>query len=213
MRQRGLRGSQKARFRPKTADSGHGWSVSPNRLRMAGPAEAPNRVLVSDITYIPPRQGWCCLAAVMDLYTRRIKGWSLENTMRTELVAIALRQAVFRERLAPGFLFHSDRGSQYASEPFRDLLCRHGAIPSMSAKGNCYDNAAMESFWATLKSEMGMNEPFETLEDARLDIFDYIEIFYNRQRLHSALGYRSPLDYEQQFMRQITGPSVSEIPG
>ena len=129
---------------------------------MVGPDEATNRVLVSDITYMPARQGWRYLATVMDLCT-----------------------------------FHSDRGSQYASEQFRDLLCRHGAAPSMRAKGNCYDNAAMESFRATLKSGMGMNEPFETQEDARLGIFDYIEVFCNRQRLHSALGYRSPLDCER----------------
>jgi len=133
--------------------------------------------------------------------------------MRTDLVADAFLQATFRSRPDPGMLFHSDRGSQYASEQFRDLLGRHGAVPSMSAKGNCCDNAAMESFWATLKSGMGMNEPFETQEDARLDIFDYIEVFYNRQRLHSSLGYRSPLDCEQQLMRQNTGPSMSEISG
>jgi len=213
MRQRGLKGSQKARFRPKTTDSGHGCPVSPNRLRTAGPVAAPNRVWVSDITCIPTRQGWRCLAAVMDLGTRRIKGWSLRDTMKTDLVADAFLQATFRSRPDPGMLFHSDRGSQYASEQFRDLLGRHGAVPSMSAKGNCCDNAAMESFWATLKSGMGMNEPFETQEDARLDIFDYIEVFYSRQRLHSSLDYRSPLDYEQQLMRQNTGPSMSEISG
>ena len=187
--------------------------VSPNRLRTAGPVAVPNRVWMSDFTCIPTRQSWRCLAAVMDLGSRRIKGRSLSDTMRADLVADACLQATFRSRPGPGMLFHSDRGSQYASGQFRDLIGRHGAVPSMSAKGNCCDNAAMKSFRATLKSEMGMNEPFETQEDARLGIFDYIEVFCNRQRLHSSLGCCSPLDCEQQLMRQNTGPSMSEISG
>lgn len=213
MRWHGLYGCRKARFRPQTTDSDHNGPISPNRLRTMAEVEAPNRVWVSDITYIPTREGWSYLAAVMDLGTRNVKGWSLKDTLKTDLVSDAFRQAVFRYRPDPGLIVHSDRGCQYASEPFRDLLARHDALGSMSAKGNCYDNAAMESFWATLKNELNIKKPFQNQEEARQVIFEYIEVFYNRQRLHSSIGYQSPLDYETQLMRENTAPRLSEISG
>lgn len=213
MRLHGLYGCRKARFRPQTTDSDHNGPISPNRLRTMAEVEQPNRVWVSDITYIPTREGWSYLAAVMDLGTRNVKGWSLKDTLKTDLISDAFRQAVFRYRPDPGLIVHSDRGCQYASEPFRDLLARHDALGSMSAKGNCYDNAAMESFWATLKNELNIKEPFQNQEEARKVIFEYIEVFYNRQRLHSSIGYQSPLDYEAQLMRESTAPRLSTISG
>ena len=196
MKQKGLRGAQKARFRPRTTDSRHDLPISPNRLADLPGVDRVNQVWVSDITYIPTLEGWLYLAAFMDLKSRKIKGWTIRDHMRTELVETAFRQALYREGPVPGLVAHSDRGSQYASREFRQLLDRHQVLSSMSAKGNCYDNAAMESFWATLKSEMRIKKPFSTKEEARLAIFDYIEVFYNRRRIHSAVGDLSPLDYE-----------------
>lgn len=196
MKQKGLHGAQKARFRPKTTDSRHALPISPNRLAEMLAVERINQVWASDITCIPTREGWMYLAAFMDLKSRKIKGWTIRDHMRAELVETAFLHAVFREGPVPGLIVHSDRGSQYASRGFRSLLDSHQALSSMSAKGNCYDNAAMESFWATLKTDLGINQPFKTKEEARLVIFDYIEVFYNRRRIHSALGYESPLDYE-----------------
>lgn len=196
MRQKGLHGAQKARYRPRTTDSRHDLPISPNRLAELPSVERINQVWVSDITYIPTLEGWMYLAAFMDLKSRRIKGWTLRDHMRTELVETAFRRALVQTGPVPGLIVHSDRGSQYASREFRSLLLRHQALSSMSAKGNCYQNAAMESFWATLKSEMGINKPFRTKEEARLAVFDYIEVFYNRRRIHSATGDASPLDYE-----------------
>lgn len=196
MKQNGLQGAQKARFRPRTTDSRHDLPISPNRLAELGDVQRINQVWVGDITCIPTREGWLYLAAFMDLKSRKIKGWDIRDHMRTELVETAFRQAVYREGPVPGLIAHSDRGSQYASRDFRNLLDQHHVLSSMSAKGNCYDNAAMESFWATLKSELGIKKPFNTKEEARLAIFDYIEVFYNRRRIHSAIGDVSPLDYE-----------------
>ncbi len=212
MRQKGLKGSQKARFRPRTTDSNHDSPISPNRLRGLPEVTKPNEVWVSDITYIPTREGWRYMAAIMDLGTRNVKGWSLRNTLKTDLVADAFIQAAFKYRPDPGLIMHSDRGTQYASEQFGKLLKHYDALGSMAGKGNCYDNATMESFWATLKSELNMKEPFETEEEARQVIFEYVEVFYNRQRLHSSIGYQSPVDYETQ-MRENTTPYLSEKPG
>lgn len=197
MRQNGLKGAQKARFRPRTTDSHHDLPISPNRLADLPDVERINQVWVSDITYIPTQEGWLYLAAFMDLKSRKIKGWTIRDHMCTELVETAFCQAVCREGPVTSLIVHSDRGSQYASRDFRQLLNQHHVLSSMSAKGNCYDNAAMESFWATLKSELGITQPYRTKEDARLAIFDYIEVFYNRRRIHSAIGDLSPLDYEQ----------------
>lgn len=213
MRLRGIKGSQKARFRPRTTDSDHSSPISPNRLRTISEVNRPNQVWVSDITYIPTREGWRYLAAVMDLGTRNIKGWQLKNTLKTDLVADAFSQAAFKYRPEPGLIMHSDRGIQYASEQFTSLIEQHKALGSMSAKGNCYDNAAMESFWATLKSELNINEPFETEQEARRIIFDYIEIFYNRQRMHSSIDYLSPLEYEATLINKNSTLQMSEKAG
>jgi transposase InsO family protein len=198
MRQNGLQGVQKARFKPRTTDSRHDLPISPNRLAELPEVSHINQVWASDITYIPTQEGWLYLAAFLDLKSRKIKGWAIRDHMRTELVESAFLRAVFRERLGAGLIVHSDRGCQYASRDFRALLDRHHALGSMSAKGNCYDNAAMESFWATLKADLRITKPYPTKEAARRAIFDYIEVFYNRRRIHSAIGDLSPLDYEQQ---------------
>lgn len=199
MRKKGIMGVQKAAFRPKTTDSNHNLPVSPNLLAGMGEVQRLNQVWVGDITYIPTMEGWMYLAAFMDLKSRWIKGWCLRDHMRTELVENAFTQALFRNNPSAGLMVHSDRGSQYASHRFRDLLEQNKAISSMSGKGNCYDNAAMESFWATLKKDLRITKPFKTKEEARLAIFDYIEVFYNRFRMHSSLGGLSPLDYENKL--------------
>jgi putative transposase len=200
MCQTGLQGVQKGRYKPRTTDSRHDQPISPNRLAGLLEVSHVNQVWASDITCIPTLEGWLYLAAFMDLKSRKIKGWTLRDHMRTELVATAFLRAVFRERPPHGLIVHSDRGTQYASREFRSLLDRHQALGSMSAKGNCYDNAAMESFWSTLKADLRINQPYPTKEAARRAIFDYIEVFYNRRRIHSALGDLSPLDYEQQLI-------------
>jgi transposase InsO family protein len=198
MRQNGLQGVQKARYRPRTTDSRHDLPISPNRLAELPEISHVNQVWVTDITYIPTLDGWLYLTAFLDLKSRKIKGWTIRDHMRGTLIEAAFLRAVHREKPGAGLIVHSDRGCQYASREFRALLKRHQALGSMSAKGNCYDNAAMESFWATLKSDLGINKPYQTKEEARRAIFDYIEVFYNRRRIHSALGDLSPLDYEQQ---------------
>jgi transposase InsO family protein len=161
MKQKGLHGVQKARFRPRTTDSRHDLPISPNRLADRPAVERHNQVWVSDITYLPTLEGWLYLAAFMDLKSRKIKGWTLRDHLRTELVESAFLQAVFREGPVPGLIVHSDRGSQYASRDFRQLLHQHRALSSMSAQGNCFDNAAMESFWATLKTDLARLGGFE----------------------------------------------------
>lgn len=202
MRQLGVRGVQRGRFRPKTTLSRHDGVIAPNRMAPGLNVRRPHQLWAADITYIPTLEGWAYLAAFMDMGSRAICGWALMNSMRAELVTRAFDQAVRRHQPVPGLVVHSDRGIQFASTAFRQQLERYGALPSMSRTGNCYDNAAMESFWATLKSELRMNKPFKNQEEARLAIFDYIETFYNRTRLHSALGYQTPLDYETNYNQQ-----------
>jgi len=213
MKRNAICGAQKARFRPRTTDSRHAGPISPNRLAEKTKINGPNQVWVSDITYIPTREGWTYLSVVMDLGTRTVKGWALKDSLKTDLISEAFLQAVFRYAPNQGLIFHSDRGCQYASEHFRGLLNEHRMLGSMSRKGNCYDNATMESFFATLKTELNINQPFTTMEEARQTIFDYIEIFYNRQRLHSSLNYRSPVDYEHETMAKTNAPYVSTISG
>ncbi len=174
---------------------------------------APNQIWVADITYIPTKNGWAYLSAFMDLATRAIKGWTLCDTLKTELVIDAFNQAVSRFKPDKQLIVHSDRGCQYASREFRQHLDLHNVQSSMSRKGNCYDNAAMESFWATLKTEMRINKPFETKEHARLALFDYIETFYNRNRLHSSIGYNAPLALEAKLKYQNPPKIVSAISG
>ena len=192
-----LRATQKRRFRPRTTDSGHLCPVAPNHLaeRTAPPAK-PGEVWQADITYVATHEGWLYVAGVLDACSRRVVGWAADATMPTGLVACAFERAVRGRRPTGGLLHHSDRGSQYASDAYREWLRRHGATPSMSRPANCYDNARMESFWATLKGELIGDHVFATRAEAKSALFDYIEVFYNRRRLHSALDFQSPVDYE-----------------
>jgi putative transposase len=196
MQAAGIKARSKRAFRPRTTNSHHPDPIAPNRLKEAQPPTAPNQVWVADITYIWTVAGWIYLAAVMDLFSRRIVGWALSQTMETSLVKEALERAQKERRPPPGLLHHSDRGSQYASHTFRALLHSCQMTASMSGPACCYDNAAMESFWSTLKTEIHPLHPFENIQTARRAIFSYIETFYNPQRLHSALDYQSPVDFE-----------------
>jgi len=198
MKERDIKVVQKPSYRPRTTDSKHSLPVSENLLQDLGHVENINQVWVSDITYIPTREGWMYLSAFMDLKSRKIKGWRMRSNMKTDLVLDAYMQAVFTHRPPEGLIVHSDRGSQYASGSFREALKRTGAISSMSGKGYCYDNAAMESFWATLKKDLKITKPFKTKEDAKETIFDYIEVYYNRRRIHSSINDLSPIDFEAQ---------------
>lgn len=198
MRQEQIRAKRKRPFRPRTTDSRHTGPIAPNRLREMTQISQVNRAWAADITYIWTIHGWVYLAAVMDLCSRKIIGWNLSQSLETNLVKRALEQAWFVRRPAAGLLHHSDRGIQYASSAFRALLDSCKIVPSMSAKGNCYDNATMEAFWSTLKTELISDRNLADLAEARSALFEYIEIFYNRKRLHSALGYKSPVEFEQE---------------
>jgi transposase InsO family protein len=196
MRSAGLQGRQKRRYRVRTTDSRHDQPIAPNHLAVAPTPTKPDQIWATDITYIETGEGWLYLAGVLDLYSRRLIGWSMGPSMETSLPLAALNMAVRQRRPAGQVLHHSDRGCQYASATYRQALAANGCIASMSRKGNCYDNAMMESFWSTLKHELVYRRKFATRAEATTAIFDYIEGFYNRTRLHSALGFKSPLDYE-----------------
>src|SRR5258708_1088798 len=196
MKQEGLCGRQKGRYHVQTTDSNHDQPIAPNRLAQAPKASAPNQLWVADITYIETQEGWLYLAAILDLYSRKIVGWAMSERIDTVLVLKALAMALLHRRPPTNLLFHSDRGVQYASGDYRQALGEAGLIASMSRRGNCYDNATIESFWATLKLELVYRRCFDTRAHARTQIFDYIETFYNRQRAHSALDYHSPVDFE-----------------
>lgn len=198
MNDSGLCGRQKAAYRLQTTDSNHDEPIAPNRLAQAPKATAPNQIWVADITYIKTGQSWLYLAAILDLYSRKIVGWAMSERIDTLLILKALDMALLHRDPPKNLLFHSDRGVQYASADYRAALAQAGLIPSMSRKGNCYDNAYIESFWSTLKLEMIYRRNFTTRREAESAIFDYIEIFYNRQRAHSALGCLSPVDFETQ---------------
>jgi transposase InsO family protein len=196
MRENGIRPKTKRKFRV-TTDSRHNKPVHENHLARQFNAAMPNQRWVSDITYIPTVEGWLYLATVMDLYSRRIIGWSMSHRMLDTLVTDALKMALFRRKVRAGdLLIHSDRGSQYAGDNFQKLLGMHGITCSMSRAGDCWDNAAMESFFHSLKTECIHHERYVTREDARKSVFDYIEVFYNRRRRHSFLGYKSPEQFE-----------------
>lgn len=196
MRMDGLKARPKRPFRPRTTDSRHGYGAAPNRLKTLTLSRI-NQAWVADITYIQAGSRWIYLAAVMDLFSRRIVGWSLGYSMHALLVKEALQQALALRRPATGLLHHSDRGIQYASGAFQALLATHQIVPSMSLPGHCYDNAAMESFWSTLKAELIHRTTFTDLPHAARAINDYIQNFYNPKRLHSALDFYSPVDFEQ----------------
>lgn len=196
MKRKGLCGRQKGRYRVQTTDSNHDQPIAPNRLAQAPRATAPNQLWVADITFIETQEGWLYLAAILDLYSRRIVGWAMSPRIDTALVLKALGMALLHRNPPADLLFHSDRGVQYASVDFRRALSQAGLLASMSRKGNCYDNASIESFWSTLKLELVYRRTFNTRAQAQTEIFDYIEAFYNRQRSHSALDYHSPVDFE-----------------
>jgi transposase InsO family protein len=180
-----------------TTDSNHPLPVADNLLDRQFDPHGPNERWLADITYIPTREGWLYLAAIEDLYSRRVVGWSMADHMESRLVVDALEMAVARRLPAEGLLAHSDRGSQYASAHYQQLLGKHGIACSMSGVGQCWDNAPMESFFASLKKELVHHEDYQTKAEARGSIFEYIEAFYNPKRRHSYLGYVSPAEYEQ----------------
>lgn len=196
MKEKGLCGRQKGRYRVQTTDSNHDHPVAPNHLAAAPRPTAPNQIWVADITYIETKEGWLYLAAILDLFSRKIVGWAMSERIDTVLVLNALSMALLHRCPPANLLFHTDRGVQYASGDYRQALSNAGFIASMSRKGNCYDNATMESFWASLKLELVYRSHFDTRAQARTLTFDYIESFYNRQRAHSALDYHSPVDFE-----------------
>lgn len=194
MKDNGIRAKHKRRYKA-TTDSKHALPVAPNLLDRQFETKAPDQVWTADITYIPTREGWLYLAVVMDLYTRMIVGWSMDSRMTKELVMDALRMARFKRKPKAGVMHHSDRGSQYCSHAYQALLAEYGMVASMSRKGNCWDNAPMESFFNSLKNERVFHEDYETRAEAKQDVFEYIEVFYNRRRRHSALNYRSPTQH------------------
>ena len=198
MREQGLRAKTTRRFRV-TTQSNHAHPVAPNVLNRAFHATGPDQVWVGDITYLRTREGWLYLAVVLDLATRQVIGWAMRHTLEQALTVDALTMPLERRRPAPGVLHHTDRGSQYAGHAYRDALAAHGMTCSMSRSGDCWDNAVAESFFATLKRELVSDADWRTRDDARTAIFQYIEIWYNRRRRHSALGYLSPTQYDQQL--------------
>lgn len=191
MRENDVRGRHKRRFKA-TTDSKHTLPVAPNRLEQNFKTERPDQVWTADISYVATAEGWLYLAIVLDLYTRQIVGWAMRERMTKELVIDALRMAWLRRRPPPGLIHHSDRGSQYCSHDFQRQLAEYGMLASMSRKGNCWDNATSESFFNSLKNERVHGSRYETRDEARADLFDYVEVFYNRRRRHSALGGQSP---------------------
>lgn len=198
MQRQGLRGRQPRRYR-RTTDSNHDQPIAPNLLRHRPPPTTPNEVWVADITYIETAEGWLYLAGVLDLCTRRLVGWAMGPTLDTSLPQAALSMALSHRRPPRGLIHHSDRGCQYASEAYRSMLAANGCLCSMSRKANCYDNSAMESFWSSLKQELVYRTRFINRSHASSAIFDYIETFYNRSRLHSSIGMCCPLDFEASF--------------
>jgi transposase InsO family protein len=197
MRALGLAARSKKVFVPRTTDSRHGGPVCPNLLLHRAAPRAAHEVWLSDITYVATGQGWLYLAGFLDLATRRLVGWATGSTLEAALVCQGLRAARQRCRPRQGLIIHSDQGGQYASDVYRQLLGQIRAVPSMSRRGNCYDNATMESFWSTLKAECFASDFPATQREAHQMIFAYIETYYNRVRLHSSLGYRSPVDFEK----------------
>jgi putative transposase len=194
--QAGLHCKTRRRFKAPTA-AGHAQTVAPNQLHREFTGQAPNTVYVGDITYLPTGEGWLYLAIVLDLYSRAVVGWAMANHRRAELVNQALAMALCQRQPTAGLIMPTDRGSQYGADSYRQLLMQHGLQPSMSRTGNCWDNAVAESFFHTLKTALIYLEDFDTREQAQTAVFEYIEVFYNRQRCHAANGYLAPLVYEQ----------------
>jgi transposase InsO family protein len=199
MRKYGIRAKTKRKFK-KTTNSNHSSPIAKDLIGQNFKTSKSNKIWVSDITYIWTKEGWLYLACILDLYSRMIVGWCLDQRLTSSLVTTAISNAIIQRGENPGIIFHSDRGSQYASEAVRDMLMDNKMIQSMSRKGNCYDNAVMESFFHTLKTELVKFETFRTREEAKMKIFDYIEIYYNRQRIHSSISYFTPVEYENNLI-------------
>ena len=200
MKQEGLCSRHVKKFKA-TTDSNHDFAISPNLLQREFTVNQPDRVYVSDITYIWTSQGWLYLAVTIDLFSRLVVGWSLSNRMFASLVTDAFNMAIRKRSPAPGLIHHSDRGVQYASDAFQQILSVKGYRGSMSRRGDCWDNAVAESFFKTLKAELIYHCRYQTRDEARLEIFDYIEVYYNRQRKHSTNGYLSPVNYEKKWLK------------
>jgi transposase InsO family protein len=203
MSENGLRSCVSRKFKVTTTDSNHTSPIAPNVLNQKFVTTAPNKVWVTDITYIPCHEGRLYLASVLDLYTRKIVGWKLADHMRTDLVLDALDQAYASQKPKKDLIHHSDRGSQYASEDYRKRLRKYKMKASMSRKGNCYDNACIESFHSVLKKEFIYCTKFRTKAQAQQEVFEYIELFYNRKRIHGSLGYVSPDRFEAEYYKRI----------
>jgi putative transposase len=196
MREQGLRATAPKRRWVTTTDSRHDHPIAENLIDRDFTAPEPNQKWAGDITYIPTSEGWLYLAVFLDLFSRRVIGWSMSDRLDAELAVSALRMALRARQPTQALIVHSDRGVQYAAGDFRQMLSDWSLQPSMSRKGNCYDNAVSESFFATLKKELVHDEHYRSRDEARASIFDYIEVFYNRERLHSTIGYCSPAEYE-----------------
>ena len=197
MKENGLVSIHKKKF-VVTTNSKHNLPVAPNILSRRFYADRPNQVWVADITYIPTREGWLYLAAIVDIYSRKVVGWAMDERMTSDLVIKALNMAIYQRRPGKGLIHHSDRGCQYAGNLYQNILKKHGIICSMSRKGDCWDNAVMESFFHTLKTELVSHRRYQLRRQAKREIFEYIEVFYNRFRSHSSIGYVSPDFYENQ---------------
>jgi putative transposase len=208
MRARRIRAVGKRKYRV-TTQSRHAYPVADNLLDRNFTVDGPNAVWLSDITYVWTSEGWLYLAGIMDLYSRLVVGWSMRPRLDAELTLSALRQAICRRAVRPQLVHHSDRGSQYAATEYQKLLAATEMIGSMSRKGDCWDNAPMESFFATLKTELVYRMKFRTREEAKRKIFEFIEIFYNGQRRHSSLGDRSPLDFERTATPLLNPSAIS----
>jgi transposase InsO family protein len=200
MRQEGLWGRQRRRYRPRTTQSDHNGPIAPNRLGKLQAITRCDQVWQADVTYLHTAVGWLYLAVVIDAYSKRVLGWAFSASLESDFVIAALRMAICRRggRCAPGLLFHSDRGVQYADKLFRSQLKAHRITASMSRRGNCYDNARAESFFSTLKMELVYRHRFEDRDHARTVVFEWIEAFYNLRRRHSSIGNVSPVDFENQ---------------
>jgi len=204
MKEVGISVKMKRKFKVTTTDSNHDYSISPNRLQRDFRTNIPDEVYVGDITYIRTQQGWLYLAVVIDLFSRKVVGWSMDDNMQVSLVNNALQMALYNRKSKAQLIWHTDRGSQYASDSHRELLQEYDILQSMSRKGDCWDNAVSESFFHSLKTELVHHERFKTRAEANQSIFEYIEVFYNRQRLHSTNDYMSPVNYELKMLEYQT---------
>ena len=200
MRDNGIRSRIKRKFKVTTI-SDHQLPVFPNILDQRFEAEGPDQIWASDLSYVWTYEGWLYLCVILDVFSRAVVGWSTSRYINRQLVLSALKRALFYRQVSPGLIFHSDRGSQYASEDVKELACLNGFIQSMSRKGNPYDNAIVETFFHSLKTEWVYFEKYRTREQATQSIFEYIELFYNRTRLHSSLGYLAPMEYEMKYAK------------